>query len=62
LTGDEAGTRVLRSPVRLRRADGTEDPFTAGPPPDLGEHTDAALAAAGFAPDEIAALHDDGAV
>jgi crotonobetainyl-CoA:carnitine CoA-transferase CaiB-like acyl-CoA transferase len=62
LTGDGAGTRALRSPVRLRRPDGTEEPFTVGPPPGLGEHTDAALAAAGFAPDEIAALHDDGVV
>ena len=57
-----AGTRALRSPVRLRHRDGSEEPFAAGPPPGPGEHTDAALAAAGFASDEIAALHDDGVV
>jgi len=62
LTGAGAGTRALRSPVRLRGADGTEAPFAAGPPPGLGEHTDTALAAAGFTPDEIAALHEDGVV
>jgi alpha-methylacyl-CoA racemase len=62
LSGAGAGTRALRSPVRLRRRDGSEEPFAAGPPPGPGEHTDAALAAAGFAPDEIAALHDDGVV
>jgi crotonobetainyl-CoA:carnitine CoA-transferase CaiB-like acyl-CoA transferase len=62
LSGAGAGTRALRSPVRLRHRDGSEEPFAAGPPPGPGEHTDAALAAAGFAPDEIAALHDDGVV
>jgi alpha-methylacyl-CoA racemase len=31
-------------------------------PPALGEHTDEVLAAWGFAPDEIAALHDAGAI
>ncbi len=62
LTGSGAGTRVVRSPVRLRKPDGTEDPFAPEPPPALGAHTDDALAAAGFTPDEIAALHADGAV
>jgi crotonobetainyl-CoA:carnitine CoA-transferase CaiB-like acyl-CoA transferase len=33
-----------------------------GPPPALGEHTDAVLADAGFTADEIAALHDRDAV
>jgi alpha-methylacyl-CoA racemase len=60
--GDDAGTRALRSPVRLRAADGTEAPFAPGPPPELGEHTDDALAAAGFTTDEIATLHRAGAV
>jgi alpha-methylacyl-CoA racemase len=55
--GDEHRTRALRSPVRLRDAGGTEPAFSPGPPPELGEHTDAALAAAGFTPDEIATLH-----
>jgi crotonobetainyl-CoA:carnitine CoA-transferase CaiB-like acyl-CoA transferase len=62
LDGDPAGTRALRSPVRLRRPDGTEAPFSPGPPPALGADTDDALANAGYAPDEIAALHADGAV
>jgi crotonobetainyl-CoA:carnitine CoA-transferase CaiB-like acyl-CoA transferase len=57
-----AGTRALRSPVRLRKPDGTEEPFTPDPPPEPGHDTDDALAAAGYAPDEIAALHDAGAV
>src|SRR3954453_18414409 len=59
---DDAGTPALRTPVRLRASDGTEVPFEPGPPPAAGEHTDAALAAAGYAPDEIAALRDAGAV
>jgi crotonobetainyl-CoA:carnitine CoA-transferase CaiB-like acyl-CoA transferase len=52
----------VRSPVRLRKPDGTEDPFAPEPPPELGAHTDDALAAAGFTSDEIAALHAAGAV
>jgi len=59
---DDRGTRALRSPVRLRDADGAESPFSSGPPPALGEHTDAALAAAGFTAEEIAKLHRAGAV
>jgi len=59
---DDAGTRALRSPVRLRGVDGTEPSFEPGPPPELGEHTDGALAAAGFTVDEITALHRAGAV
>jgi alpha-methylacyl-CoA racemase len=62
IAGAEGRPRALRTPVRLRGPDGREEPFTAGPPPGPGEHTDAALAAAGFAPDEIAALRDDGVV
>jgi crotonobetainyl-CoA:carnitine CoA-transferase CaiB-like acyl-CoA transferase len=59
---DGSGTRVLRTPVRLRDATGAERPVALGPPPALGEHTDAALAAAGFTPDEIATFHDRDAV
>ena len=56
------GTRVLRSPVRLRRPDGSEAAFAPAPPPALGADTDDVLAAAGVDPDEIARLHADGAV
>ncbi len=62
LGGDPDGARVLRTPVRLLDADGTEAPFAPDPPPAVGEHTDAVLAAAGFTADETAALHRDGAV
>ena len=33
-----------------------------GPGPTLGEHTDEVLREAGFTPEEIAALHDAGAI
>jgi crotonobetainyl-CoA:carnitine CoA-transferase CaiB-like acyl-CoA transferase len=59
---DDRHTRVLRTPVRLRDATGAERPVHLGPPPALSEHTDAALADAGFTADEIAGLHDRGAV
>jgi crotonobetainyl-CoA:carnitine CoA-transferase CaiB-like acyl-CoA transferase len=59
---DGAHTRVLRTPVRLRDATGAEPPVALGAPPALGEHTDAALAAAGFDPNEIATFRDRGAV
>lgn len=59
---DDPSTRVLRSPVRLRDAAGEERPVHLTSPPALGEHTDAALSAAGFTADEIAALHDRDAV
>ena len=59
---DDRHTRVLRTPVRLRDAAGAERPVRLGPPPALGEHTDAVLADAGFTADEIAALHDRDAV
>jgi alpha-methylacyl-CoA racemase len=60
LEGD--GARVLRTPVRFADADGVTTPFAPGAPPALGEHTDGALAAAGFSTDDITALHRDGAV
>lgn len=59
---DGRGTRVLRTPVRLRDAEGAEVPVHLAAPPGLGEHTDSALAAAGFTADEIAGFHDRGAV
>src|SRR3954447_1160922 len=59
---DDRRTRVLRTPVRLRDATGAERPVQLGPPPALGEHTDAVLTEAGFTADEIADLHDRDAV
>jgi crotonobetainyl-CoA:carnitine CoA-transferase CaiB-like acyl-CoA transferase len=60
LTGD--GPRVVANPLRIDRALGDEGSHALGAPPDLGEHTDAVLAAAGFDPNEIAALHEEQAV
>src|SRR5215207_3097637 len=59
---DDTHTRVLRTPVRLRDETGAERPLHLGAPPALGEHTDAALAAAGFTAGEIAGFHDRDAV
>ncbi len=59
---DDAHTRVLRTPVRLRDETGAERPVHLGPAPALSEHTDTALADAGFTADEIAGFHDRGAV
>jgi alpha-methylacyl-CoA racemase len=57
--GVEQPVKLLGVPVKLSRTPG--DP-TRAPAPALGEHTDQVLAAAGFTPDEIAALHQAGAV
>ena len=51
--------RQLGVPIKLGRTPG--DPGR-GPGPALGEHTDEVLAAAGYGPGEIAALHAAGAV
>jgi crotonobetainyl-CoA:carnitine CoA-transferase CaiB-like acyl-CoA transferase len=51
--------KLLGVPIKLSRTPG--DPMRA-PGPGLGDHTDAVLAAAGFSSDEIAALHESGAV
>lgn len=50
---------LLGLPIKLSRTPG--DPVRA-PGPALGEHTDAVLAEAGFSDDEIAALHEAGAI
>ena len=50
-------TRILASPIRLRGIDGHSSTATA-PPPEIGEHTQAVLAEAGFTPREIADLCD----
>lgn len=50
--------RFLGVPVRLAGTPGTPP----GPPPTLGEHSDAILAEAGYTPDDIARLRGAGAV
>lgn len=57
--GAAAPVRLLGLPIKLDRTPG--DPSRA-PGPALGEHTDAVLAAAGYGPEEIAALKASGAV
>jgi len=54
----DGGPLVFANPLRIDGALGDEGSHALAAPPDLGEHTDAALAAAGFTPAEIAALHD----
>jgi len=51
--------RLLGAPVKLSRT--PADPVRA-PGPGLGEHTDEVLTQAGFTEEEIAALHEAGAV
>ncbi len=50
--------RTINNPVRL----GFARPRQAGPPPAVGEHTDAVLREAGLSDAEIAALRADGAI
>jgi alpha-methylacyl-CoA racemase len=54
--------RVLANPLRLDGADGDAATQARTPAPALGEHTDAALAAAGFGEDDIRALRDAGVI
>ncbi|MBV9953200.1 MAG: CoA transferase [Acidimicrobiia bacterium] len=56
LEGD--GPLVLANPLRLDGASGEAATNARGPAPELGQHTDEALLAAGFSPDEVAALRD----
>jgi alpha-methylacyl-CoA racemase len=60
LAGD--GPRVLANPLRIDGVFGDEGSHALGAPPELGEHTDSALGAAGFTAEEIAALRVDGVV
>ena len=57
--GAERPVKLLGVPFRLSRT--PADP-TRAPGPGLGEHTDELLAAAGYGAEEIAALHEAGAV
>lgn len=55
--GAERPVRLLGVPVKLSRTPGDA---ARAPGPELGEHTDEILAAAGYTPDELAALHASG--
>jgi alpha-methylacyl-CoA racemase len=57
--GVEQPVKLLGVPVKLSRTPG--DPARA-PGPGLGEHTDEILAGAGYSREQIAALHEQGAV
>jgi alpha-methylacyl-CoA racemase len=57
--GAEQPVRLLGAPVKLSRT--PADP-TRAPGPGLGDHTDEVLTDAGYSPQEIAALHESGAV
>ncbi len=57
--GVAGGVRQLGVPVKLTRTPGSHNRL---PGPALGEHTEEALAAAGYAAEEIAALLECGAV
>jgi alpha-methylacyl-CoA racemase len=57
--GVEGGVRQLGVPVKLARTPGDHDRL---PGPALGEHTEQALAQAGYSAAEIAALIESGAV
>jgi crotonobetainyl-CoA:carnitine CoA-transferase CaiB-like acyl-CoA transferase len=56
--GASAPVRLLGFPVKLSRTPGGPQ----GPGPALGEHTDEVLEAAGYSPDEISKLKEEGAV
>ncbi len=60
LDGD--GPAMVANPVRLDGADGRDASHARTPAPDLGQHTDEVLAAAGYSNDDIAALRDAGAI
>jgi crotonobetainyl-CoA:carnitine CoA-transferase CaiB-like acyl-CoA transferase len=58
----EGGPVVFGNPLRIDRARGDEGSHARSAPPGLGEHTAVALAAAGYTPDDISALREEGAV
>jgi crotonobetainyl-CoA:carnitine CoA-transferase CaiB-like acyl-CoA transferase len=57
--GAQEPVRLLGTPIKLKR---TPADAVRAPGPGLGDHTDEVLAAAGFSAEEIAALHEAGAV
>jgi crotonobetainyl-CoA:carnitine CoA-transferase CaiB-like acyl-CoA transferase len=60
-TIDGTGDRVLAGPLRIEGVDGAPN-GALSPAPELGEHTDALLAIAGFESAEIALLRDAGII
>jgi alpha-methylacyl-CoA racemase len=58
----DGGPVVFGNPLRIDRVRGDEGTHALAAPPSLGEHTDAALADAGYDADEIALLHSEHAV
>jgi crotonobetainyl-CoA:carnitine CoA-transferase CaiB-like acyl-CoA transferase len=59
---DDDGDAILANPLRFGDNGNTRGYTATAPPATAGEHTDAALADVGFSAEEIAALHDEGAV
>jgi alpha-methylacyl-CoA racemase len=57
--GVEEPVKLLGVPIKLSRTPGDA---SRAPAPGLGDHTDAVLGEAGYTADEIAALHESGAV
>ncbi len=57
--GAERPVKLLGVPIKLSRTPGDA---ARAPGPELGEHTDEVLAAAGFSPAELEALHEGGAI
>ena len=55
--GADRPVKLLGAPIKLSR---TPADATRAPGPELGQHTDEILAAAGYTPDELAALHAAG--
>jgi alpha-methylacyl-CoA racemase len=55
--GAERPVKLLGVPVKLSRTPGDA---ARAPGPELGQHTDEVLAAAGYSPDELATLHASG--
>jgi crotonobetainyl-CoA:carnitine CoA-transferase CaiB-like acyl-CoA transferase len=51
-----SGVQVLANPIRYGGSGGDAASHGLSDPPELGADTDPALAAAGYPPDEIAAL------
>jgi crotonobetainyl-CoA:carnitine CoA-transferase CaiB-like acyl-CoA transferase len=59
---DDDGPRVLANPVRIDRANGDQASHARSAPPELGQHTDEVLTAAGFTQSEIDELRSGGTI
>jgi len=62
VTLDGTDIRVLANPLRFDLESAAEGTRATAPPPELGEHTDAVLAAAGFTTEQVESLRADGAI